>query len=45
MRELVLDVDDKLLSRTTRSIPRADVAEICVQALLHDDAKNRSGTG
>jgi hypothetical protein len=41
VRELVLDVNDTLLSRTTRSIPRADVAELCVQTLMHDDAKNR----
>lgn len=45
MRELVLDVNDTLLSRTTRSIPRADVAELCVQTLMHDDAKNRYVTG
>lgn len=41
----MLDVNDTLLSRTTRSIPRADVAEICVQTLMHDDAKNRYVTG
>jgi hypothetical protein len=34
-RELVLDVDDNLISNKSkyRSIPRGDVAEICVQAL------------
>lgn len=37
---LVLDVDDVLLQRTTRSIPREDVAEVCVQALLSPKAKN-----
>lgn len=41
VRQLVLDVDDVLLSRTTRSIPRADVAELCVQSLLFDEVKNR----
>ncbi len=37
---LVVDVDDVLLQRTTRSIPREDVAEVCVQALLQPKAKN-----
>ena len=40
-RELVLGVDDELLKETPRSIPRADVAELCVQALLQPDACNR----
>lgn len=39
-QELVFDVDDVLLQRTTRSIPREDVAEVCVQALLQPKAKN-----
>lgn len=40
-RTLVLDVDDVLLQRKTRSIPRADVAEICVESLLHPEARNK----
>lgn len=39
-RKIVSGVDDELLKRTTRSIPRADVAEVCVQALLYPDACN-----
>lgn len=39
---VVLDVDDKLLERKVRSIARADVAELCVQSLRLDSAKNRS---
>lgn len=33
IEELVLDVDDKLMSNTKRSISRADVASLCVAAL------------
>lgn len=40
-RELVLGVDDQLLAASPRSIPRADVAELCVQALLLPEARNR----
>jgi uncharacterized protein YbjT (DUF2867 family) len=40
-QQIVLDVNDKLLSRTTRSIPREDVAELCVQSLLVPAAKNK----
>lgn len=40
-RELVIGVDDELLSASPRSIPRADVAELCVQALLLPEAYNR----
>ena len=32
-RELVVGKDDELLSTSTKSIPRADVAEVCVQVL------------
>jgi hypothetical protein len=39
---IVMDVDDILLKRKVRSIARADVAELCVQALRIDAAKNRS---
>lgn len=41
-REIVMDIDDKLLKREKRSIPRADVAEVCVQSLLCKSAINRS---
>lgn len=43
-RQLVLGVDDELLAASPRSIPRADVAELCVQALLHPEARNRCGS-
>jgi hypothetical protein len=43
-RELVLGVDDKLMQETSRSIPRADVAELCVQCLGVSEAQNRYGT-
>ncbi|CAM9519240.1 unnamed protein product, partial [Ectocarpus fasciculatus] len=41
-RQLVLDTDDKMLERKSRSIPRADVAQLCVECLEIDAAKNRS---
>ncbi|KAL3678444.1 hypothetical protein R1sor_021400 [Riccia sorocarpa] len=41
-RELLLGKDDSLLKTETKSLPRADVAEICVQALLHQEAKNKA---
>lgn len=41
-RQLVVDVDDKLLARKVRSIPRGDVAELCIRVLSLDSAKNRS---
>jgi uncharacterized protein YbjT (DUF2867 family) len=34
--------DDALLKTTTRAIPRSDVAEVVVQALLNDAAKNKA---
>ena len=37
----MLGVDDELLKESPRSIPRADVAELCVQALLQPEARNR----
>ena len=39
---IVLDVDDLLLKRKVRTIGRADEAELCVQSLRIDAAKNRS---
>lgn len=46
-RELVLDVDDNLINSgsANRTIPREDVAELCVQALLLPEADNRWGWG
>ena len=41
VRELMLGVDDKLLERPKRSIPRADVAELAVQSLIVSEAENR----
>jgi uncharacterized protein YbjT (DUF2867 family) len=39
-RSIVAGINDELLKRKTRSIPRADVAEVCVQALTVLDARN-----
>lgn len=41
-REIVFGVDDKLLAEKTRSIPRADVAEVCVQAMLRPSGLKRA---
>ena len=41
-REIVLGADDELMNESSRSIPRADVAELCVQALEQQEAQNRS---
>ena len=38
----MLGVDDKLMHEQSRSIPRADVAELCVQCLGVSEAQNRS---
>jgi uncharacterized protein YbjT (DUF2867 family) len=47
-RELLMGVDDALIGpdvpRTRRRIPRADVAEVCVQSLLLPGARNRCAT-
>lgn len=40
-RELVLGLDDQLLKLEKRSIPRADVAELAVQALSTPQAEYR----
>ena len=40
LRELVLGKHDSLLGSATRSVPRADVAEAVVQALLAPEALN-----
>ncbi|KAG2492360.1 hypothetical protein HYH03_009308 [Edaphochlamys debaryana] len=41
-RQLVVDVDDKLINQPVRSIPRGDVAELSVQCLKLKSAVNRS---
>jgi uncharacterized protein YbjT (DUF2867 family) len=47
-RKLLMGVDDALIGpdvpRTRRRIPRADVAEVCVQSLLLPGARNRCAT-
>ncbi len=40
-RELVLGADDHLMKESSRSIPREDVAELCVQCLGVSEAQNR----
>ena len=40
-RELVVDVDDKLMATTTsRQVPRSDLARVCCAALFEGAAKN-----
>jgi hypothetical protein len=34
VRELIVGKDDELLQTDTKSIPRADVAEVCVQVCI-----------
>ncbi|XP_051130407.1 uncharacterized protein At5g02240 [Andrographis paniculata] len=38
-RELLVGKDDELLQTETRTIPRADVAEVCIQALNFEESK------
>ena len=40
-REVVIGVDDELMKGTSRRIPRADVAELCIQSLTLPEASNR----
>ncbi|KAI5059136.1 hypothetical protein GOP47_0025455 [Adiantum capillus-veneris] len=42
VREFLIGKDDELLTTNTRTISRADVAEVCVQALLIEEAKNKA---
>eukprot|EP00252_Welwitschia_mirabilis_P022065 TRINITY_DN584_c0_g1_i1.p1 TRINITY_DN584_c0_g1~~TRINITY_DN584_c0_g1_i1.p1 ORF type:complete len:311 (+),score=53.45 TRINITY_DN584_c0_g1_i1:167-1099(+) len=42
LRELLVGRNDELLATETKSVPRADVAEVCIQALLHEEAKNKA---
>ncbi|KAJ9543148.1 hypothetical protein OSB04_022855 [Centaurea solstitialis] len=39
VRELLIGKDDELLQTETRTIARADVAEVCIQALQIEEAK------
>lgn len=41
-REIIAGINDDLLYRKVRSIPRGDVASVCVAALTTPAAKNRS---
>ena len=41
-REIVFGVNDALLKEKQRSIPRADVARVCVSALSEPGAINRT---
>ncbi|KAJ4804987.1 NAD(P)-binding Rossmann-fold superfamily protein [Rhynchospora pubera] len=42
IRELLAGRDDELLKTDTRTIARADVAEVCIKALQHEEAKNKA---
>ncbi|KAM7254778.1 hypothetical protein ACFE04_020019 [Oxalis oulophora] len=42
VRELLIGKDDELLQTETKTVPRADVAEVCIQALLYEEAKNKA---
>ncbi|KAK9154319.1 hypothetical protein Sjap_001799 [Stephania japonica] len=39
VRELLVGKDDELLNTETRTIARADVAEVCIQALQYEESK------
>uniref|UniRef100_A0A803N6L0 NAD(P)-binding domain-containing protein n=1 Tax=Chenopodium quinoa TaxID=63459 RepID=A0A803N6L0_CHEQI len=39
VRELLVGKDDELLQTETRTVPRADVAEVCLQTLKFEEAK------
>ncbi|KAF5750933.1 hypothetical protein HS088_TW03G01273 [Tripterygium wilfordii] len=39
VRELIVGKDDEILKTETRTIARADVAEVCIQALQFEEAK------
>ncbi|WOG94421.1 hypothetical protein DCAR_0313717 [Daucus carota subsp. sativus] len=42
IRELLVGKDDELLQTDTRTISRADVAEVCIQALQFEEAKYKA---
>nr|BAJ86066.1 predicted protein [Hordeum vulgare subsp. vulgare] len=39
VRELIVGKDDEILKTETKTVARADVAEVCIQALLFEEAK------
>ncbi|KAF3626848.1 Sanguinarine reductase [Capsicum chinense] len=39
IRELLVGKDDELLQTETKTVARADVAEVCIQALQYEEAK------
>lgn len=41
-KQVILGVDDELLSRKSRTIAREDVADVCVEALNYESAKYRA---
>ena len=41
-REIITGVDDVLLKREVRSIPRSDVASVCVESISNPGAVNKS---
>ena len=41
-RKIVYGVNDDLLKEKVKSIPREDVAEVCIQALLNKNASKKS---
>ncbi|CAN6471760.1 unnamed protein product [Victoria cruziana] len=41
-RELLIGKDDELLATETKTVPRSDVAEVCIQALQFIEAKNKA---
>ncbi|RAL39305.1 hypothetical protein DM860_002838 [Cuscuta australis] len=42
VRELVVGKDDELLQTDNRTVPRADVAQVCIQALRFNEAKAKA---
>ncbi|XP_060201948.1 uncharacterized protein At2g37660, chloroplastic isoform X2 [Lycium barbarum] len=42
IRELLVGKDDELLETETKTIARADVAEVCIQALQYEEAKSKA---
>ena len=42
IREIVFGIDDALLKSNTRSIPREDVADVCIASLSQKGAINRA---
>lgn len=41
IRELLVGKDDELLQTETRTIARADVAEVCIQVLASRDMRSK----